>query len=194
MPTPSRSGYIYLLGSERFGWFKIGRSIEPVIRIENIGVLLPFRVEVFSVWAASDCVAAEVQMHRRYADNAINGEWFSFKRKEMILAKNANYPWFSEQVYSQGTVAHSSFSTFSNLAEDKIKYGPNPESLKAKKTIKQIIYVEANRRLAAAGIDWTPEVFRKVVAGVRKEYLAQHGGYDKIRVITGLGSESRPRE
>jgi len=34
-------GYVYLIGSPTFGWYKIGKSRKPEIRIENLGILLP---------------------------------------------------------------------------------------------------------------------------------------------------------
>ena len=34
------AGYVYLIGNSIFGWYKIGKSISPEIRIKDLGILL----------------------------------------------------------------------------------------------------------------------------------------------------------
>lgn len=74
--------YVYLIGSRTFHWYKIGKAKHAKIRLRNIGVLLPFKVELFAVWAAWS-KDAEQCIHRKYAWRRINGEWFHFKYKEL---------------------------------------------------------------------------------------------------------------
>lgn len=78
----TRSGYVYLIGSMRFGWFKIGMAKTCHIRIKQIGVLLPFTVHLLAIWQTSDRRMLEVEMHKRYTGNHLNGEWFSFSGEE----------------------------------------------------------------------------------------------------------------
>lgn len=75
-------GYVYLIGSRAFKWYKIGKAKHAQVRLETIGILLPFKIEVFAVWA-SWSKDAERRMHRKYADHRINGEWFHFEDKEL---------------------------------------------------------------------------------------------------------------
>jgi len=72
------SGYVYLIGNRSLRWYKIGLSIKPNIRIKNIGILLPFPIEVICVWRTSDCRQLESFLHEKYRDQQINGEWFEF--------------------------------------------------------------------------------------------------------------------
>lgn len=72
------TGYVYLIGSPKFGWYKIGKSIHPNIRIRDLGILLPFSIEVIALWKASNYSFLETMLHEKYAAQQINGEWFSF--------------------------------------------------------------------------------------------------------------------
>jgi hypothetical protein len=76
-------GYVYLIGSPTFKWYKIGKANTAHIRLKNIGILLPFKIELFAIWTAwsSD---AEGRIHRQYARQRINGEWFHFGEKEIL--------------------------------------------------------------------------------------------------------------
>ena len=31
-------GYVYLIGTPVFGWYKIGKSKTPVVRVQNLGI------------------------------------------------------------------------------------------------------------------------------------------------------------
>jgi hypothetical protein len=53
------TGFVYLIGSTTFGWYKIGKSITPEVRIQNLGILLPFKIEVIAVWKAANHHAME---------------------------------------------------------------------------------------------------------------------------------------
>jgi len=77
------SGYVYLIGSPVFGWYKIGKSISPEIRVTDIGVLLPFKIHVIGVWGAANHHQMEKALHEIHKDKRINGEWFEFEKKEV---------------------------------------------------------------------------------------------------------------
>jgi hypothetical protein len=77
------AGYVYLIGSPSFNWYKIGKSKTPDIRIKDIGVLLPFKVEIFAIWKADNHTLVESILHEKYAANRINGEWFLFTWQEV---------------------------------------------------------------------------------------------------------------
>ena len=82
-PALKSFGYVYLIGSPTFRWYKIGKSRSVNIRLERIGVLLPFRVELFALWRAWSS-GVESQLHRDYKASRIHGEWFSFSQKELL--------------------------------------------------------------------------------------------------------------
>ena len=93
-PKPSYPGYVYLIGSIRFGWYKIGKSRRVQIRITDIGVLLPFRVEVFAIWGTSDEGILERELHDAHRLHRINGEWFAFddNTRRAVIVRNSVYP------------------------------------------------------------------------------------------------------
>jgi hypothetical protein len=77
------AGHVYLIGSPIFHWYKIGKSIDAAIRVTDLGILLPFRVEVIAIWKVHDHHAAEFLMHEKYSKERINGEWFSLSHNQV---------------------------------------------------------------------------------------------------------------
>ena len=63
--NPSYRGYVYLIGSSRFGWYKIGKSRSATIRVQTLGILLPFKVEVFAVWMTDNPSAQHATLGNR---------------------------------------------------------------------------------------------------------------------------------
>jgi hypothetical protein len=112
MPTPL-SGYIYLIGSERFGWYKIGRSSVPHVRISNIGILLPFKIDLFAVWSTENQCCLEAFLHEKFSEFQINGEWFAFGREKMLEVIDGSYPWKA----SRTDISNVSFS---NIEKDHV--------------------------------------------------------------------------
>jgi len=74
------AGYVYLIGTSVFGWYKIGKSITPEVRIKDLGILLPFKIEVIGVWKAKNHHLMETALHEMYDSSRINGEWFEFSK------------------------------------------------------------------------------------------------------------------
>ena len=132
MPTP-RSGYVYFIGTERFGWYKIGQSHKAIIRIKDLGILLPFQIKIYAIWSTRDRFVSESLMHEKYTSHSINGEWFSFTQTD------ANELINEAQVFDMKLTPPSSAAIkFSNIRWDVIKKGPNPGKL-IKKEIVQLM-------------------------------------------------------
>ena len=104
------SGFVYLIGSPNFGWYKIGKSITPTVRVKDLGILLPFKIEIISVWAANNHHLMEKTLHEIYSANRINGEWFEFTKKEILK--------LTESIPAETQVKDERLSGFSNLEED----------------------------------------------------------------------------
>jgi Meiotically Up-regulated Gene 113 (MUG113) protein len=109
------AGYVYLIGSPAFCWYKIGKSTRPDIRVKHLGVLLPFKIEVIAVWRAEHHHALEALLHVKYTGHRINGEWFSFDRNEVLK-------FLAEMPESMETLA-----SFTNVEKDR---GPGGTLLK----------------------------------------------------------------
>ena len=58
---PIIDGYVYLAKADRY--YKIGRSKRPKIRISEIGLQLPFPVDVLHVIQATNMYLAEKELH-----------------------------------------------------------------------------------------------------------------------------------
>lgn len=120
MPTP-RSGYVYFIGSRQFGWYKIGMSKNAEIRIKNLGILLPFKIEVFAVWSTGDARTLEASMHEKWSASAINGEWFSFSDVDAHrIVYFLDTPIPSVRIFPRSG-EESVFSAFSNVDLDRRK-------------------------------------------------------------------------
>jgi len=126
MPTPYRE-YVYLIGSANFCWYKIGKSTRIEVRLNEIGVLLPFKIEVIAVWETVNCSCLESFLHTRFSEKRINGEWFSFDRFDIGEVLEGAYPWSAKIVAYRGDA--SKLSSFSNIEEDKkiSRLGPYKE-------------------------------------------------------------------
>lgn len=77
------AGYVYLIGSKLFRWYKIGKSSNASIRVSQLGVLLPFTIEVVAIWKVENHHEVEKLLHEKYQDHKINGEWFKFEKPEV---------------------------------------------------------------------------------------------------------------
>ena len=82
-PTP-KPGFIYILKAiTPDNHYKIGRSKDPVNRIETMGVKLPFPLEPIHQFPTSDASRAEKQLHEQYEDKRVNGEWFALSDSDV---------------------------------------------------------------------------------------------------------------
>jgi hypothetical protein len=77
-----RAGFVYLLRSSD-GHFKIGRTKNPENRRATFGVKLPFRVEYLHLIPCADMHKTERQLHERFADRRIDGEWFALTPEDV---------------------------------------------------------------------------------------------------------------
>jgi len=113
----AQPGYIYLIGSTRFGWYKIGRSRKPDIRIKDLGILLPFKVEAFAVWKTTNAELTEKLFHKKHSAQNINGEWFSFGTAQVAGIIHGDAPYDALRVYpGQARV----FCGFQNVVKDRV--------------------------------------------------------------------------
>lgn len=105
------SGYVYLIGTSVFGWYKIGKSKTPEVRIKDLGILLPFKIRVFRVWKAVDHSRMERALHEMYAANKINGEWFQFTKIQLKVL-------FDKIPDETLVFGNDALDHFSNIQED----------------------------------------------------------------------------
>lgn len=83
------TGYVYFLASEG-GKYKIGRTKNYKSRAKTFGVKLPFDVHYELVLSSDDYAQFELDIHSRFADKWIRGEWFALTAED-IEAIRAEY-------------------------------------------------------------------------------------------------------
>lgn len=89
-----RRGVVYLLSMN--GYFKIGKSITPDQRYQQLKILLPEKPELVHEIQTNDVDYAERHWHLRFATQRTNGEWFKlsvndvdeFRRCKQIIAED----------------------------------------------------------------------------------------------------------
>ena len=79
-------GYIYLMrvdqpDSEGYYPCKIGKSKHVPTRQRQIGILMPYEVELVHYVAVNDMPEAEAFLHRVYEPYRMRGEWFRFPQE-----------------------------------------------------------------------------------------------------------------
>lgn len=80
------NGYVYLIQSPTQA-YKIGRTRNPDNRMETFTVKLPFEVEYVCVIQCEDMYGLERELHQRFADKRVNGEWFSLTLEDVEYIK-----------------------------------------------------------------------------------------------------------
>lgn len=78
-----RSGYVYLLHGTGTDWYKIGQSINPSVRLKQLGTRAPFPIETVGVYGASDMDAEELYWHERFRSKRVEGEWFVLTKDDV---------------------------------------------------------------------------------------------------------------
>jgi hypothetical protein len=83
----TKDGYIYLIKSDT-GHYKIGRSKDVFDRIKTFSIKLPFEIELIHQFPADDTLVAEAQLHKNFAQQRVNGEWFDLTPQMVDNIKN----------------------------------------------------------------------------------------------------------
>lgn len=75
------SGYIYIIKYD--GYCKIGRAKNPTKRISQLKTALPGELEIIHQFWTEDVVSKELEIHKKYNDKRVRGEWFNLKETEI---------------------------------------------------------------------------------------------------------------
>lgn len=90
-PAPKRSnpGYVYLLHGN--GHYKIGKTKSISRRFREVGLKLPFPVEIEDYIRCDDMDSVEAEWHSRFKDKRLHGEWFNLSAEDVAaFVKAAN--------------------------------------------------------------------------------------------------------
>lgn len=81
-----KPGFIYLVQSVS-GHYKIGLTANPEHRGKTFGVQLPFEVEFICLIKTDNMQRLETELHERFADKRVNGEWFDLTPEDVEYIK-----------------------------------------------------------------------------------------------------------
>lgn len=85
----NRVGYVYLLAVPNSpGLYKIGRAANPENRLRTFNVKLPFPVHFEHVIKCADMYGFESMLHRLFASQRANGEFFNLSAADVSLIKS----------------------------------------------------------------------------------------------------------
>ena len=85
VPEENRPGYVYLIESKE--GFKIGRTTRMKERTQLFAVKLPFPIKIRHYAWFSDCVKTESLLHRHFAAQRLEGEWFALSENDIDYIK-----------------------------------------------------------------------------------------------------------
>ncbi len=87
-------GYVYLVEGEG-EIYKIGRTAQLEQRMSFFEIKLPFATQLVCAVQSDDIVTLERQLHERYKDKHLNGEWFRLTEQDvkeiMEMARDVTY-------------------------------------------------------------------------------------------------------
>ena len=79
---PHSQGFVYLIHMEDTGFYKIGMSLDPEIRLRTLQTGNPHLLHLHSTQAVGDMRSAEIGLHRQFEDHRVPNvnvrEWFDF--------------------------------------------------------------------------------------------------------------------
>lgn len=101
---PEDPGYVYAMHARGTHFFKFGLSKNPDRRLKQVYPKMPFETDLVATWPTLHMRHAENWMHKAYANQRVNGEWFE------LSAKDAYY------------LIHEDFSPKSINTSEDIKY------------------------------------------------------------------------
>ena len=71
------AGYVYIVHGVGTNYIKIGKSSNPLQRLQTLEQNSPFPLRLISIQIVADMDAAEQDLHERYAPYLSRGEWFA---------------------------------------------------------------------------------------------------------------------
>ncbi|MBD2255342.1 GIY-YIG nuclease family protein [Nostoc parmelioides] len=93
-------GYVYLIHAEGTNRYKIGRSVNPIARFEQLKAQSPYPLRIIDSFWTPDSINDEKYFHEQYKEYRIFGEWFeltdysetninslAFKSQEQLLGQ-----------------------------------------------------------------------------------------------------------
>lgn len=82
-----KSGKVYILKADN-GLYKIGQTTHLSERIKQLGIQLPYELELVWYIPTDHVLIAEKKLHDYFADKRIKGEWFALEEDDIECLTN----------------------------------------------------------------------------------------------------------
>ncbi len=83
----AQRGYVYLLSDMDGTYYKIGCTTQPIRRVSDFGVQIPYSVHYDTIIASDDMYQLETDLKRMFANKRIRGEWFDLAPEDVELIR-----------------------------------------------------------------------------------------------------------
>lgn len=80
-----KHGFVYLIKSGET--YKIGKAKRIDDRMSSISPVLPHPIELIHSIERDEYDALELELHERFADKRLNGEWFALTEQDIEAIK-----------------------------------------------------------------------------------------------------------
>lgn len=87
-----RAGYVYLLKEINGTHYKIGCTHDPANRRKTFNVKLPYETAYLCLIASDDMHALEAELHAKFANKRVSGEWFCLSDADVQYIISLAYP------------------------------------------------------------------------------------------------------
>jgi hypothetical protein len=75
-------GYLYLVKGPH-GYYKIGYSADPDVRVDKLALTVPFELEIIHLLKVENMVKAESYLKAVFARRHLRGEWYRFDAEDI---------------------------------------------------------------------------------------------------------------
>jgi hypothetical protein len=75
----ANQGYVYLIHAVGTDRYKIGRSVNPPVRLETLKKQSPYPLQIVECFWTPDAITDEKKLHIYFKSDRVYGEWFTFK-------------------------------------------------------------------------------------------------------------------
>jgi hypothetical protein len=86
LATTKGWGFVYLMKGDSY--YKIGYSKRPPQRRVDISPKLPFELQLIHAIEADNARALEMQLHERFTEKRLRGEWFRLTEQDVAYIKS----------------------------------------------------------------------------------------------------------
>lgn len=75
----ANQGYVYLIHALGTNRYKIGRSVNPIVRFETLKKQSPYPLQIIDCFWTPDSIEDEKRLHQYFKSDRVFGEWFVFE-------------------------------------------------------------------------------------------------------------------